>query len=339
MRNRRNIRGRQPNYSRRRRLFSVFLLVIAIVALTGGTYAWFSNNNTIDVTDLEIGVTPGSSLEISTDATKDSWKKVVNLEDIVNADYSYGTTRYNSYPTMYRPVSTIGTINNGFSEFFLGHISKAPTYEYTIAADSVEEVDGENGYLMSFDLYFKIGKEQNLYLNTTESHVNYIKLDTDTNDYQGIENAIRLGFVYEGYTSINDSIDNIQALKTTNADNIMIWEPNDDAHNQKAIEAAKEFYDLTITGTEVLDYVGIKTEIPENLHVPLKSTDPTYFESLGTKLMRSSKTPGGEFKMFKIKEGINKLRVYVWVEGQDVDCENAVSGTSFDIRINFNTRD
>ena len=339
MRNRRNIRGRQPNYSRRRRMFSVFLLILAIVALTGGTYAWFSTNNSVDITGLDIGVAPGSSLEISTDATKDSWKKAINLDDIINADYSYGTTRYNSYPNMYRPVSTIGTINNGYSEFFLGHISKSPSGEYTIAAESVEETDGENGYLLSFDLYFKIAQEQNLYLNTSSSYVNYIKLPTDTNDLQGIENAIRLGFVYEGYTNVSDSVENIQAIKTTNPENIKIWEPNDDAHNSKAMAAAREFYDLTITATDILDYVGIKTEIPENLHVPLKSTDTTYFEPLGTKLIRTTKAPSGEFKMFHVVDGINKIRVYVWVEGQDVDCENAVSGTSFDIKLNFSTRD
>ena len=173
MRNRRNIRGRQPNSARRRRLFSIFLLILAIVALTGGTYAWFSNNTTVDATSIEIGVGAGNSLEISTDATKDNWKKLIALEDIQNADYSYGTTRKNSYPDMYRPVSTIGTINNGYSEFFLGHISKNALGVYTIVAEAVEETDGPNGYLMSFDLYFRTAKEQYLYLNTGTSSVEF----------------------------------------------------------------------------------------------------------------------------------------------------------------------
>ena len=29
---------------------------------------------------------------------------------------------------------------------------------------------------------------------------------------------------------------------------------------------------------------------------------------------------------FTLKAGITKMRVYMWVEGQDVDCENTASG-------------
>ena len=339
MRNRRNIRGRQPNYARKRRLFSVFLLILAIVALTGGTYAWFSNNNVVDVTGVDIGVGPGNSLEISTDATPDSWKKNISLDDIKDADYSYGTTRYNSYPDMYRPASSIGTINNGYSEFFLGHISKDATGAYTIAAEAINEMDGADGYILSFDLYFRTAKEQYLNLDTGNSSVTYTKLDTDVNDLQGIENSLRLGFIYEGYTESDDTVANIQAIMTTNPDNIKVWEPNNNVHNQKAILAAQDFYGLNINASTVVAYEGVKAPIPENLHVPLGVSNSTYFESLGSKLISTSKNAAGEQRMFRLKSGITKLRIYAWVEGQDVDCENAVSGTSFEIKLNFTTSD
>ena len=31
-------------------------------------------------------------------------------------------------------------------------------------------------------------------------------------------------------------------------------------------------------------------------------------------------------KTFSLKAGITKMRIYMWVEGQDVDCENTASG-------------
>jgi len=320
-------------------LFSVFLLILAIVALTGGTYAWFSTNNAVDVTGVDIGVGAGNFLEISTDATDGSWKKNISLDDIKNADYSYGTTRYNSYPDMYRPASTIGTLNGGYPEFFLGHISKDATGAYTIAAEAVSETDGPNGYLMSFDLYFKTAKSQSLNLNTGTSSVVYTKLETDVNDLQGIENAVRVGFVYEGFIENNATVDEIQSIMTVNPDNIKVWEPNNNVHNQKAITAAYDFYGLNINSSTIVDYKGVKAPIPETSHVLLASNNPTYFEDLGSKLISTSKGATGEQRMFMLEPGITKLRIYVWIEGQDVDCENAVSGTSFGITLNFTTGD
>ncbi len=337
MHNRRNIRGRQNNSARKKRLFSVFLLILSIVALTGGSYAWFSTNNAVDLVGVDIKVSPSSSLELSTDATDGSWKKSIEIDDIKNADYSYGVTRKNSYPTMYRPVSTIGELDNGYSKFFLGHIAKRIMGGYKISAEAIEETDGSEGNLMAFDLYLRTAKSQTLQLNLSGSSVEYTKLETDKNDLQGIENAIRVGFIIEGHALENEPVSSIQALKTANSNDIKIWEPNDNVHNAKAVEAASEFYNMTITSSQILDYEGIKAVIPENLDVLLGSSNSAYFGSLGTKLVRTENGQSGSIQLFRLEQGITKVRMYIWVEGQDVDCENAVSGTSFLTRLNFTT--
>lgn len=40
-------------------------------------------------------------------------------------------------------------------------------------------------------------------------------------------------------------------------------------------------------------------------------------------------------ELFTLSKGITKIRMYMWVEGQDVDCENNASGgnISFDLKI------
>ena len=338
MRNRRNIRGRQSNTERKKRMFSVFLLILSIVALTGGTYAWFTNNKSISNDDIAIGVKPGSVLKISTDATPNSWKESVTLSDIINADYSYGVTRYNNYPTMYKPVSSAGYVNNnGFGEFFLGHISKKLTGGYKIAAEAVTESDGSDGYLLSFDLYFKTGSNQVLKLDAKNSSVRYKHQDSDRNITEGIENSIRMAFIYQGSISDDSNVHNTQAIHGDSTSSIKVWEPNDDTHNATAIAAAKEFYNLTIHDGDVVQYEGVKAAIPENLEIPLGVANSTYFESLGTKLISTHKTNAGEINLFNINDGVSKVRVYLWVEGQDVDCENEVSGTSFEIDLVFNS--
>jgi predicted ribosomally synthesized peptide with SipW-like signal peptide len=336
MHNRRNIRGRQNNSARRKRLFSVFLLILSIVALSGGTYAWFSNNDSVTATGFELGVTPSNSLELSADATPDSWKKNITLDDIINADYSYGVPRKNSYPSMYKPTSTIGNLANGYIDFYLGHIAKNILGGYIISANSISEIDGPDGYLMSYDLYIRTAKPQLLQINLTNSSVKYKKLDTDRNVTQGIEDSIRLAFVYEGFESnLNASVADIQGMNTSDPDDVKVWEPNANHHYQNGIDAAKEFYGLTITDNQILDYEGIKAAIPESLKLQLGVPNATYFESLGEKLIRSSKDASGTANLFHIDSGITKIRIYMWIEGQDVDCENEVSGTSFETILNF----
>lgn len=338
MRNRRNIRGRQTNTERKKRLFSAFLLILSIVALTGGTYAWFTNNQSISNDDISIGVKPGSVLKISTDATPNSWKDTIVLDDIINADYTYGVTRYNNYPTMYRPVSSAGYVNsNGFGEFFLGHISKKITGGYKISAEAVTEQDGSEGYLLSFDLYFKTGSNQVLNLDARNSRIRYKHQETDRNTTEGIENAVRMAFIYQGSIVDESNVHNIQALHGDSTSAIKIWEPNDDVHNTSAIAAAKEFYNLTINDGDVVSYEGVKAAIPENLGISLGVPNSTYFESLGTKLISTHKTAADEISLFNINDGVSKVRVYLWIEGQDVDCENEVSGTSFEIDLVFNS--
>lgn len=66
------------------------------------------------------------------------------------------------------------------------------------------------------------------------------------------------------------------------------------------------------------------------------STDSTtkVYSTTGTLLSTSSTIEAADtandkpyYKIFALKAGITKMRVYMWVEGQDLDCENNASGT------------
>lgn len=38
-----------------------------------------------------------------------------------------------------------------------------------------------------------------------------------------------------------------------------------------------------------------------------------------------------------LKAGITKVRIYMWVEGQDVDCENNASGGDISFNLQFSS--
>ena len=46
----------------------------------------------------------------------------------------------------------------------------------------------------------------------------------------------------------------------------------------------------------------------------------------------------GTNKAFDLPEGVTKIRFYMWIEGQDVDCENGASGGGISFNLGFTTQ-
>ena len=87
----------------------------------------------------------------------------------------------------------------------------------------------------------------------------------------------------------------------------------------------------------MLAYNGIKAAISTG--VPLNSTNSSYFGSV-TGLFSTQETGVGNGQTwFKLSAGITKVRFYLWIEGQDVDCENNASGQSLSYDMQFSLLD
>ena len=183
---------------------------------------------------------------------------------------------------------------------------------------------------MAFDLYFKSDGEKPLYIGRN-SYVTYEEEST------GIENTLRLAFVNEGVSESSNILE-IQGLSTDDKSDVYIWEPNSDSHTEAGIEAAKKLYGLVISDkdNQVVPYYGIKNEI--KVPVLIDSTDSEYFEVVEniryTDVSYNKKT-GKNVLLFNLNRGITKVRVYAWIEGQDVDCENKAAGSSFVFNLHF----
>lgn len=110
----------------------------------------------------------------------------------------------------------------------------------------------------------------------------------------------------------------------------------------KGVAAARDTYGVTTTTTNgaKIPYFGIKDIIPVNT-VPMKqstTTNPneTYFDSVTTK-WHTAAANSTNFEFGKLTAGVTKIRVYMWVEGQDVDCENSASGATINFDLQFTT--
>ena len=305
---------------------SLLVLLLIAILLIASTYAWFTANRTVTISSLEVNVQASNGLQISTDAV--NWKAIITSDDILTGAY---TGNVNQIPASMVPMSTDGTVTDGTMNMFYGVMAPIEepdenAGEYALTATKVEDAAKEGKYII-FDIFLKADEQMDLTL-TADSAVTTKEGSTD----KGLQNAARVGFVVEG--NVADTAAN-SALTLMEGDSSKIWEPNAGSHTAQAI--ANNPYGGTITDGEQVDYYGVKAKIDDPI---LRSTindgtDNTHFAKV-TNLVRTNTGAAETAGFLSIEAGITKVRVYMWVEGQDVDCDNSASGTDIVFNVQFN---
>lgn len=341
--------------SKRKILLLLLLLLMTGFLLTTSTYAWFTSNKTVTVSDINVNVASSGGIQVSVDGS--NWKAIVTNEDITGAITTYGNAT-NQIPTSLQPVSTAAnSLNNGYLSMWHGTVASNSSGDYILTAKDVSTVTdnsktegiadtGSNGHFVAFDLFFKLDAEDavttsnKIYLTTSSDVV----AETDT----GIKNASRVAFIVEGDAANGSSTETIQGLTASSINNnVFVWEPNYDVHKNAAVSNAKDVYGITTTttGGEKLAYDGITAAISASDNIKLgdataaknsakfASITPTHYttESWGT-----GEGSTDFVELFTLStDKITKVRVYFWVEGQDVDCENNASGGEITLKLQF----
>ena len=323
---------------RKRRLFIlIFLMLMTGLLLSTSTYAWFTANQTVTVGTLTVNVEAQNGIQISADGT--TWKSIVQTEDLKGVHATTYTSSVNQIPESMEPVSTGGNVDaSGKMEMFYGVVASNAAGQYILTAEQDVEQEGTTGKFIAFDLFFKVDADTEIFL-TTNSGVT----TTDASD-TGIKNASRIAFVVLGNAAEGSATSTIQGLNAGTASPVYIWEPNYDVHTPAAISHAYDNYGITTTetGGNVLSYDGVTAAITDDNNVVIKQANPNaYSATWGSqfKTVAPSYTTVYDFsekqQIFSLEEGVTKVRVYMWIEGQDVDCENSASGgtISYDLQI------
>lgn len=330
---------------------SIMVLLLIAILLIASTYAWFTSNRTVTISSIDVNVAASSGIQISVDGV--TWKTIITGEELLAAN---GSTTYpgavNQIPTgsgasELSPVSSAGNIVNGKMEMFYGVVEadEAAGGVYKLRATKETDTAGQAGRYIAFDVFVKVDQESDIYL-TDSSDVVVPESSSDN----GIKNAARVAFCVLGHSN------NLTSLNGTEYQNLLdenprtiIWEPNYDQHKDSAILHAQNEYGQTITSTGAkLNYYGVSEaiETPQILTAQTHMTEIT--NTLGTTVGRqaltkqddgSGKNPytQGTLKLQenKMAAGVSKVRIYMWVEGQDYDCENAASGTAIRFDVGF----
>ena len=240
------------------------------------------------------------------------------------------------------PVSTLGIHDNNSSKFTIFGNSRVARYKdendkvfkFIRAHQFNEDKPRRDNHFVAFDLFLrnKSGSPMpdNLFFNTgTGVYFNGL----NQSDYDGTFNSMRIGMVKIGTVPINSPREVVQNIQCNNQCEMVIYEPNATAHSEGSIERSVENGITLYNGIANPTY-AIRKE-GENLNIVTGHAetgiqlDNEYFGIQNT--ITNINNP-----IFKLPDGITKFRVYVWIEGQDVDSlETVSSGLNLAVVINF----
>lgn len=383
----------------RKRLQSLILLTaFTCVLLIVSTYAWFTSQKDVNVSNIRAKVEVAEGLKISLDAA--NWTQVLDLETATEGQVSDllvakggtvqrggadATVTYGPYagadnhvPSEFLPVSTSGEpIAVGTTEeLAMSTGSYADKILSTIqqADESLTDVSNPKyaGYF-AFDMFLmntsKTGvTEDTLQLNSDAAA--WVLADgediIDTATYKGdagsgLQNTIRVAFARygqgttTGMTAGTDYImateDNVDTILSTTGgmgiESVSIWEPNSDTHVQKILDnVAPLFTTVTspvtaLTGNafntrtvksgvtsiaDVYDWSTGNTDLlePQTVKTTARPESAGGFAPYTTEGVKNmTDINGNDFTI--AANSITKYRVYVYIEGQDPDCDNTAS--------------
>ena len=350
------------------------------------TYAWFTSQKDITISNLRGTVEVVESMEISLDAK--AWYHRIDLSEIIdgktalqnavdsrNAVYGQsGATAPNIEPKELLPVSTVGGLGASYVPFYKGEASSKQTTTRLKKINRCVEIETgnvgkDNGYF-AFDIYIKNTSRDNepdilqLNLNSsaqvltediekevTENGVTTLRKYVGQS-FSGIQNTVRvaLGLYEDTVDSISTQKEVLDATRNSTIEKMTIWEPNAPHHvgyvvdnNNKLIGSgggtfangdALTTYALTERATlepAQIDNVfntddpnlGKQSTVQTEMTSTVEGAEDYKILAEDSLPINLLDTDGDEFTIQSNK--ISRLRVYVWIEGQDVDCINLAS--------------
>ena len=366
------------NAKRIRKLF-VGCVLCAIV-LTVSTYAWFVGMKTVNVSSFDVSIAAIDGLTLSLDG--DDFKDTVAIN----------STNYNDTSVVYEgntnswsnggliPMSSVGVIDTSVSRLTLfekGSFTTTPG-GYRIMASRVDNktvtVSGETrtvsqgkGYVV-FDLFIKNLSGNQYYSENNELNEEAIYLTTDSKvtgildgGDTGIQNSVRVAFAQIGRVKATETNPSTITGITCAGDGTkvtgicrtaQIWEPNDTAHIQNALNwyatSCRKRTGGSVTNED--SYSGLCKGIGNGYYYPTYAISGeidyddsvdiydgkaynSYIGSIATtptegKLMEFNYFTDSEKNLTGVNRptfitlapnSITKVRVYVYIEGQDID--------------------
>ncbi len=325
-----------------RRNLTIFVIFMIAVLLIFSSYAWFSTSLNVKIKEFNMIVSRNSGLSISFDGINFDKAIEISRDTLINDLTKTYPNHVNQWAaTGLTPVSSNG-ISNSNSYFFDIYSSSGVRYRNRqknhgfINTTKVNDSKPRsfNNYI-AFDIFFKneTGSPVADSLYFDEGTTAYMTSDSG-DEMQGLVNSLRIGIVKVGTVPIDSDPRTIQNIQCNNNCESIIFEPNSTAHTMLSRERAAK-YNLDLKDNEEFPtFAMIKSGGPLYVEDNISGSskiDYNYFA-----LQNTIKESDFDKPLFSIPDGITKARVYLWIEGQDIDSlETDSTGAEIFVDINF----
>ena len=318
------------------------LIFIFGVLLIFSSYAWFSTNLNIKIKTFNMVISRTSDFTLSFDGINFDRSIEISKKELyenLTAVYPNNLTQWPSNGLI--PVSSPG-ITNPNSHLFDFYETKGVLYyrkdknrAFVNTTLSKQNEPREFNYYLAFDVFIKNDSgsptPDNLYI---EANSNIYAPDQTDEEIQGLINSFRVGIVKVGDTTLNASVDEIQNISCNNNCKSIIFEPNSKFHTPLSIQRAKKYNVNLEDGIRFPTYAFVKEGGPIFVTDAISGSSTVNREYLT--VQQTITEEDLENPLFEIPNGITKARIYVWIEGQDIDSlETESNGAEVEITLNF----
>lgn len=296
---------------------AIAMLIVSAIVLTSSTFAWFSMAKRVEVETMELNITSPDGVQLSGNANAFTTSlTLADLKGETTARWAAYEGNQNNFPELLSPVSSGMRVLAGKVLFYSGSINDSKKLRIEQVANDVG-----SGYV-AFDVFVQVGQDMPVYWNETT-----ITCD----DNPDVISAMRMGIVNCGTVAPKAEAAAILAAIPSNSYNrqAAIYQPQEDLHTvASGYNDGDTVPDVYLRGA----ITALDPDATEGKGSNI-TTNPTYTEaSIATKVNDANKATEG---YFNAKTGINRIRVYLWMEGNDVDCANDVAGATLGFNLVF----
>lgn len=301
--------------------FILFLILITGLVLVYSSYAWFSSTLNVQIYGFNVRTKHDDDLSISLNGI--DWSHDVNITEstlVTDLKNTY-PNHTNRWSKMMNTVSSAGMQNNNgtFSVYYnkklLNRNAKGSNNNYIQPQLTDESTPSTDSEYFAFDLFILNNSlspySDNLYIRNEKNMI-----VPETKDDEFILNSIRFGMIYIGTVKKNSPVNEIQNINCLNGGcKQFIYEPST-IHTDGTIDFLKTRGINITNDTEVPTYAVYSNGERINLWSGVYKSKIPFNDGIFTyqNTIKNLDQP-----IFELPSGISKFRVYLWVEGEDID--------------------
>ncbi len=292
-------------------LAAIAMLALSAIVITTASFAWFTLGRNAMASNLDLKITKqGEGIQIS--ANTNVFTDTLTFEDLngtATTGFQAPSEDYNFFPAEVSPSSSRFGLNK-LPAFFSGGIDRATKTIESFASTSADGVTiyGKSGAevpsgskragFYAFDVFINYtateGKDAQVKVSQSAITVKDDASD-GTQAIQEAVNAMRVGFVNCGL--VTPSANPVQATSGSQA---IIFAGNEDARNTSPIAST-----------------GVSAVLGDDDYNVSSSQAGTLTIASGYDCAVDA---GASDQTLTLQSGVNRIRVYVWMEGQDAAC-------------------